>query len=78
MPPVVDTENNPISVIQNLPSFIKFQNFKYTFAPNNPLYHIGTFLIRGELTDKMASTKFKFFVTVKNDTPDFETKLEDQ
>ncbi len=39
----------------------------------NPAYHLGYFLIRGELSDGHLSTPFKFSVTVTNDPPDFES-----
>jgi len=59
---MIDTENNPIIVIQKLPSFIKFKDGKYTVSPKNPMFHLGSFIIRGEITDTQLSTPFKFFV----------------
>lgn len=75
MPTFIDTENNPVTVIQTLPRFMKYDNGKYYLRPNNPGYDIGIFLVRGEITDGRASTQFKFFVNVVNDPPDFEYSL---
>ena len=47
LPMIIDTENNPVSVIQTLPSFIRFVGGKYYLKPFNPAFHLGYFLIRG-------------------------------
>ena len=51
LPTIIDTENNPVSVVQTLPTFITFADGKYTFTPTNPAIHLGFFIIRGEITD---------------------------
>jgi hypothetical protein len=78
MPTIIDTENNPYSVLQQLPSFIKYQNGKYLIHAKFPAQEIGFHLIIGEITDTQLSTPFKFLVQVFNDPPDFETALVDQ
>jgi hypothetical protein len=60
MPTIIDTENNPHSVIQQLPSFIKYENGKYLIHAKFPAQEIGYFLIRGEITDTQLSTPIKF------------------
>ena len=78
MPTIIDTENNPHYVVQQLPSFIKYQNGKYLIHAKFPAEEIGYHLIRGIITDSQLSTPFKFRVQVFNDPPDFETPLVDQ
>jgi hypothetical protein len=31
-------------------------------SPKNPVFHLGFFVIRGEITDTQLSMPFKFFV----------------
>lgn len=78
MPTIIDTENNPHYVVQQLPSFIKYQNGKYLIHAKFPGEEIGYHLVRGIITDSQLSTPFKFRVQVFNDPPDFETPLVDQ
>jgi hypothetical protein len=71
IPEYVDDENNPVIVIQSLPSFITFNNGKYTVKPTVPKSDIGLFIIKGQLSDSMADTDFSFSVRVFNDPPYF-------
>ena len=73
MPTFIDDENNPIYVVQKLPSFITYdsnENF-YILKPKNPIFHLGNFLIKGTLEDTRLSTNFQFSVTVINKAPIF-------
>ena len=47
LPVIIDTENNPVTVIQKLPSFIKFKNEIYYMSPTVPPHHLGFFVING-------------------------------
>ncbi len=53
----------------------------YSFNPTNPATDIGTFIIKGGITDNVTlgvMTEFSFKVTVKNFAPYFKDKLIDQ
>ncbi len=60
LPPIIDRENNPISLIQTLPGFVKFANNKYYLSPINPSLHLGVFTIKAYMTDSQFMTPFKF------------------
>jgi hypothetical protein len=47
IPEYVDDENNPVMIIQSLPSFVTFNNDKYTLKPTVPKSDIGWFTIKG-------------------------------
>ncbi len=78
IPEYMDDENNPVMVIQSLPSFIIFDNGKYTLKPTVPNSDIGWFIIKGQLSDSKAATDFSFSVNVFNEPPYFKQGLKDQ
>jgi hypothetical protein len=52
----------------------------YVFNPSNPTTDLGTFIIKGGITDNVTPglmTEFSFKVTVKNEAPYFKEKLVD-
>jgi hypothetical protein len=61
-----------------LPPFAIFSNDKYIFKPTNPSRDIGSFTIKGSLSDTKLSTDFVFGVQVVNDPPYFKQALRDQ
>jgi len=60
LPKFEDTEKNPITVVQTLPSFVTFDNAAnvYTLKPVDPTKDLGVFLIKGSLSDSQLSTPF--------------------
>ena len=73
MPQFKDDENNPVSVVQILPSFMVYDSNEnlYILKPTNPIFNLGNFLIKGTLEDTRLSTSFQFSVTVINKAPTF-------
>jgi hypothetical protein len=79
MPPVIDKENNPISVIINpMPSFVKFQDNAFLIAPTSPNTDLGMFRISGSLSDSRLSTAFDFTIYAYVNPPTFSESLINQ
>ena len=80
MPAVIDMENNPTTVINlQMPSFITYDSFSSIFLikPTNPATDLGTFKIKGEVTDSQLSIEFSFKVEVYNTPPVMKEKIPD-
>jgi hypothetical protein len=62
LPPFVDDENNPITVVTIQPHFIQFNSNENSFKikPKNPSNSIGIFNVKGYMTDTKLQTDFDF------------------
>jgi len=64
---------NPITIEQTFPSFVTFDPAAniYSLKPADPKTDLGTFVVKGILSDSILTTPFQFTITVVKKAPIF-------
>ena len=75
---MIDDEENPLTIISvEKPSFATISGLIYKFKPT-VISHIGTFTVKGKVSDSKLTLPFSFNVKVFVDPVKFDGSLQDQ